>query len=249
MKNIELSKPLILFDIESTGLNVVLDRIIQIGAIKMFPEGNTEEKNILINPGMPIPPESTEIHSITDEMVKDKPRFSNVAKSMLGWFRGCDLGGHNICGFDIPILAEEFTRCGITFPDESINFIDTLKIERMVNSHKLEDCYFRYTMKRLGEDAHDALADSRASMEVFIEQTETHDLPSNMADLEAFSNDGKKRVDFAGKLELNDDGVICYAFGNSRGVPVVEDPGFGRWILSKDFPANTKKWVKTILSI
>ena len=242
-----MKRPIIFFDIESTGLNVVLDRIIQIGAIKMLPEGNTEEKNVLINPGMPIPKEAIEIHGITDEMVKDKPVFSNVAKSMLGWFRGCDLAGHNICNFDIPIIAEEFARCDITFPDESINFIDTLKIERMVNSHKLEDCYFRYTMKALGGDAHDALADSRASMEVFAEQTGTHDLPSNMADLEVFSNDGKKRVDFAGKLELNDEGVICYAFGKSKGIPVIKDLGFGRWMLGKDFPTNTKKWINGIL--
>ena len=189
-----MERPIIFFDTETTGLNVVSDRIVQIGAIKMLPEGNTEEKNVLINPGMPIPPESTEIHGITDEMVKNAATFDKVSRSMLEWFRGCDLAGHNICGFDIPIIAEEFSRCGITFPDESNSFIDTYKLEKIVNSQGLEACYKRYTGKELGEEAHDALADSRASMEVFLAQKEMHDLPDNAAELEVLANDGQKRI-------------------------------------------------------
>ena len=241
-----MSRPIIFFDLETTGLNIVKDRIVQIGAIKVCQDKADEVRNVLINPGMPIPPESTEIHGITDAMVADKPTFEKLAKAMLEWFRGCDLAGHNICGFDISVLSEEFARCGITFPDESVNFIDTLKIERMVNAHKLEHCYKRYTGKTL-TDAHDALADAAATKEVFFSQMKNHkDLPDEMKELELFCNDGKERVDFAGKLARNDDGDIVFTFGNSKGNLVKEDRGFGNWILGKDFPTNTKNWIRTL---
>ena len=239
-------KSLIWFDTETTGLNIVLDRIVQIGAVKVTPEGNEETKNVLINPDRPIPQEATDIHGITNEMVSDKPKFSYLANSMLEWFRGCDMGGHNVVNFDIPVLAEEFSRCNITFPDESVNFVDTLKIERVVNSHNLESCYERYTGFKL-TDAHDAIVDAQASKHVFYGQELQHGVPENRKELELFSNDGKERVDFAGKLIRNDEGVICFAFGNSKGVPVKEDIGFAKWILSKDFSTNTKNWIRTIL--
>ena len=241
-----MNKPLIFFDLETTGLNIVLDRIVQIGAVKVLPEGNEETKNVLINPERPIPKEATEIHGITDAMVKDKPTFDKIAKSMFNWFQGCDLGGHNCCSFDIPVLAEEFARCGINFPDESVNIADTLKIERIINAHNLGACYKRYTGVELA-DAHDALADTQATKQVFYGQQLEHGLPVDLKELELFCNDGKERVDFAGKLMRNDQGQICFAFGNSKGIPVKEDIGFAKWILSKDFSTNTKNWIRTIL--
>lgn len=246
MSNQLTEKSLIFFDLESTGLNIVLDRIVQIGAIKVFPDGTKEVKEILINPGMAIPRESVEIHGITDETVKDKPVFKQLAKAMHDWFKDCDLGGHNICGFDIPLLAEEFARCGITFPDDSVNFADTLKIERIVNAHNLEECYKRYTGDEMGDAAHDALADTKASLEVFYAQKEEHNLPDDLHELEVIANHDLERVDFAGKLKRNDKGQICYAFGNSNGNPVMEDQGFGNWILGKDFPTDTKNWIRRI---
>ena len=132
-----LPKSIVFFDLESTGVSITQDRIVQIGAIKVNPDGTEEIKNVLLNPTIPIPPGATEIHGISDADVQDKPLFRQVAKSFLGWLSGCDLAGYNSDNFDIPMLIEEFSRVGITFPEEGTNFIDVLKIERKVNSLSL----------------------------------------------------------------------------------------------------------------
>ena len=140
-----LTRPLVIFDLETTGLSINTDKIIQIGALKLNLDGTSEKKNILINPGIPIPSNATEIHGITNEMVAGSPTFSQISKSLKEFFKGCDIGGYNSDVFDIPLLIMEFHRCGIEFPDWILNFVDSLKIEKLINSHRLEHTYTRYT--------------------------------------------------------------------------------------------------------
>lgn len=243
-----MNRPIIFFDLETTGVNIVKDRIVQIGAVKVDVETGAEidRRNILINPGMPIPTSATEIHKITDDMVRGKPRFDALAKSMFAWFDGCDLGGHNICNFDVPMIAEEFARCDLKFPTGSTVLIDTLKLERLVNSHKLENCFTRHTGRVL-EGAHDAVADADASMKVFMSQWDMEGVPDELGQVEMFSNNGNRRIDLAGKLYENKDQVICFAFGKAKGTPVFEDRGYAEWMLKNDFPADTKDWIRELL--
>ncbi|MEZ4961938.1 MAG: 3'-5' exonuclease [Saprospiraceae bacterium] len=216
-----LTRPLIFFDLETTGTNTAQDRILQIGAIKMRPDGGREEKNVLINPGIPIPAAATAVHGISDEDVKDAPVFRQIAKSFAQWLSGCDLAGYNSDNFDVPILVEEFDRVGIEFPEEGTRFIDFLKIERNVNSHRLEETYKRYTGQPL-DGAHDALADVRATATVFQLQLERNpNLPTSIPDLEELCQGENGRVDFAGKL-YEKDGQVCWSFGKHKGELVSE---------------------------
>lgn len=153
-----IERPIVFFDLETTGTDIAKDRIVQIGAIKIAPNGDKEVKNVLVNPTIPIPEGASAVHGIYDKDVQDKPLFKQIAKSMLQWLQACDLAGYNSDNFDIPLLAEEFARVGIEFPEQDCVYIDIIKIERLINSHKLGETYQRYTGKEL-TDAHDALAD------------------------------------------------------------------------------------------
>ena len=246
MKKLNLTRPLVFFDLETTGTSVTKDKIVQIAAIKVHPDGTEEVKKTLVNPQMPIPKEATEVHGITDAMVKKAPTFLQISKSMLAWLVGCDLAGYNSDVFDIPLLSEEFNRVILKFPMENTVYVDMLKIERLVNSHKLEATYKRYTGKDL-EGAHDAEADTRATMDVLMHQITNFDLPLEVDKLQAYGLDGKERVDLAGKLCKNENGEICYNFGKSKGVPVKKDAGFGRWMLNSDFSTETKEMVRELI--
>jgi len=174
-----LSKPIVFFDLETTGVNTSHDKIVQIGAIKLNIDGTEEVKNVLINPTIPIPAGATAVHGISDEDVKDKPKFNQIAKSFAAWLRGCDLAGYNSDNFDIPMLIEEFSKAGVEFPEDGTSFVDVLKIERLVNSHTLGNTYKRYTGDEL-EGAHDALADVRATLTIFQKQLEVNsDFPED----------------------------------------------------------------------
>lgn len=242
-----MSKPIVFFDLESTGVSTTKDRIVQIGAIKLLPNGTEEVKNVLINPTIPIPHEATMVHGVSDEDVKDKPKFRQIAKSFAAWLSGCDLAGYNSDNFDIPMLIEEFDRAGIVFPEQNTNFIDVLKIERMVSSHKLGETYKRYTGEEL-EDAHDALADVRATLTIFQKQLEKHPtLPINAADIDALCQGENKRVDFAGKL-YEQDGLIYWRFGKHKGQLVSETTSYANWVLGSDFPSETKAQIRKVLA-
>ncbi len=240
------SRPIVFFDLETTGVNTTRDRIVQIGAIKLLADGTEEVKNVLINPTILIPEEATMVHGISNDDVKDQPKFSQIAKSFSTWLGGCDLAGYNSDNFDVPMLIEEFNRVGITFPGEGTSFIDVLKMERIVNSHTLENTYKRYAGEEL-KDAHDALADVRATLLIFQKQLENNaEIPKEAAEIDAFCQGDNKRVDFAGKL-YKKNGEIYWRFGKHKGKLVTETVDYAKWVLSSDFPSETKKQIELII--
>ena len=241
-----LPKPIVFFDLETTGISITQDRIVQIGAIKVNPDGTEEIKNVLINPTIPIPPGATEVHGISDADVQDKPLFRQIAKSFVAWLSGSDLAGYNSDNFDIPMLIEEFSRVGVDFPEEETKFIDVLKIERKVNSHKLGETYQRYTGEEL-EGAHNALIDIYATIKIFHQQLEQNDhLPSGAGDLEVFCQGEFKRVDFAGKLYEKEEKVY-WRFGKHKNQLVSETKSYCNWVLGSDFPTETKAQIRKVL--
>ena len=241
-------KPVVFFDLETTGVSITKDRIVQIGAIKVFPNGLQEEKNVVVNPTIPIPAGASAVHGITDDEVKDKPKFKQIAKSFSVWLSGCDLAGYNSDNFDIPLLIEEFNRVGIEFPEQDIHFIDVLKIERKVNGHTLGATYERYTGEKL-EGAHDALIDIYATIKIFHKQLELNPLlPSDPAEVEAYCQGDNKRVDFAGKL-YEKEGKVYWRFGKHKNKLVTQTKEYGKWVLGSDFPEETKKHLRRILGV
>lgn len=241
-------KPIIFFDLETTGISITQDRIVQIGAIKVMPDGTEEVKNVLINPTIPIPAAATAVHGISNEEVKDKPKFRQIAKSFAAWLQGSDLAGYNSDNFDVPMLIEEFNRVGITFPEQDTNFIDVLKIERKINGHSLGATYERYTGEEL-EGAHDALIDIYATIKIFNKQLELNPLlPSDAAEIESYcQGDGHKRVDFAGKL-YEKEGQVYWRFGKHKNKLVKETADYANWVLGGDFPSETKACIQRVLS-
>lgn len=247
----KLNKPLIIFDLETTGTDITIDRIVQIATMKLFPNGECEEKEYLINPGIPIPKEASEVHGITDEMVKDAPTFKQLANAMNDYFKGSDIGGYNSDNFDVPLLMQEFHRCEIEFPSWELNFVDMLKIERIVNSHKLSETYKRYTLQDL-DDAHDAMADVKGTKTVFdhqlelLKETEGFEEGVTIESIDKFCQGDNERFDYAGKAYIKD-GVVYWSFGKWKDHPVLDDRGYLNWVLSSNFPIETKKKLKELL--
>jgi len=251
-----IDKPLAMLDLETTGINIQQDRIVSIAVIKKLPDGSKETKSVLINPGIPIPPQASEVHGITDEMVQDKPMFKHIAKSLLDFLFGCDLGGYNSDHFDIPMLIQEFHRCGIQFPQWEMNQVDSLKIERILNSHKLEHTFQRWTGKPM-ENAHDALADITATDKVLDLQIERlakimaddpdwNEKEINPRNIDQYCQGDKKRFDVAGKT-YQSDGTVFWSFGKNMNQPVLEDRSYLNWVLNSDFPIETKEKLKTLI--
>lgn len=241
---LNLRNPLVFFDLETTGINIVTDRIVELSYVKVHPNGKEETRTYRINPGMPIPPEVTAIHGISDEDVKDCPVFKEIAKSLAAQIEGCDLAGYNSNRFDIPMLVEEFLRAGVDLNLRKRNFIDVQNIFHKMEQRTLVAAYKFYCNKTL-ENAHSAEADTLATYEVLKAQLDRYpDLQNDVAFLAKFSSYGT-HVDYAGRVVYNDDGVECINFGKYKGKPVVEvfesDPGYYGWILNGDFPLDTKK--------
>lgn len=243
----QFNKGAVFFDLETTGLDVSKDRIVQIAVVKINLAGEREEKKVMVNPTIPIPKEATAIHGITDEMVSDKPTFKQIAKSFYDYIADCHLFGYNIVGYDIPLLVEELIRAGVEYSFDNVNVVDVMTIYKKLHPRDLSSCYNYYTGKIL-EGSHDALNDTRATVDAFMGMLEQETQLNNL-DIDAmqeFSGVNKNRVDFAGKFVRNDAGVICFNFGKSKGVPVAKDLGFLDWILSKDFTQDTKNWALKI---
>lgn len=240
----KITKPIIFFDLETTGVDVSTARIVQIACIKIDLDGNKEEKCMLINPTVPIPKGASDVHGITDEMVKDAPHFSWVAKSLFDYFEGCDIGGYNSDNYDTPLLIEEFQRCNIEFPTWELNSVDVLKYERLLNPNNLGAVYKRYTGKEL-EGSHDALNDVRATFEVLLHQIKSNkEKTPQEIDLECQGD--KKRHDFSNKTYINKNGVVCWSFGKNIGKPVLEDMGYLEWVLNNNFPNELKTKLKNL---
>ena len=241
---LKLTKPLCFFDLETTGTDISKDRIIEIAIIKVNIDGSRESLEIRLNPGIPIPPESTLIHGITDEMVANEPIFKDKARNIYNFLKGCDLAGFNSDRFDIPLLVEELLRADLDFDFKNTKTIDVQNIFHKMESRTLSAALKFYCDKEL-TDAHTAIADANATLDVLLAQLDRYsELEPNVDFLNHFST-RKKTADFAGFLIYNKDDEICFGFGKHKGKKVneilKEEPGYFGWILNADFPRYTKK--------
>ncbi|HLV63349.1 3'-5' exonuclease [Galbibacter sp.] len=246
---LKLTRPICFFDLETTGIDVARDRIVEISILKVFPNGNKESRTWLVNPEMPIPPESSAIHGITDEKVKDEPTFKELSKAIYTMIKDSDLAGFNSDRFDIPVLAEEMLRSDIDFDMGSRVSVDVQTIFHKMEQRTLSAAYKFYCGKSL-EDAHSAEADTIATYEVLKSQLDRYQELEN--DIKFLANFTTRRVtaDFAGFISYDEDGVEVFSFGKHKGRKVEEvleqEPGYFGWILNADFPRYTKKVLTAI---
>jgi DNA polymerase III subunit epsilon len=246
---LKLKNPIIFFDLETTGINIAADRIVEISWLKISPSGEEKSQTQLVNPTIPIPPVVTEIHGISDDDVKDKPAFSEIARTLANEFEGCDLAGYNSNKFDIPLLAEEFLRADVDFDMRKRKFIDVQVIFHKMEQRTLSAAYKFYCQKEL-INAHSAEADTRATYEILKAQLDRYDeLQNDIDQLSTFSSQHKS-ADLAGRIIYNDKDIEVFNFGKYKGKSVEEvlnkDPGYFSWILNGDFPLYTKKVLTAI---
>lgn len=246
---LNLKNPLVFFDLETTGINIVSDRIVEIAILKVQVNGKEELRSYRINPEMPIPRQASEIHGIYDEDVKDAPTFKQIARDLAKFIEGCDLGGFNSNKFDIPLLAEEFIRVDVDFDMQKRRFVDVQTIFHKMEKRTLEAAYKFYCDKDL-KDAHSAEADTVATYEVLKAQLDRYpELENDVSFLAKFSSHNRT-VDFAGRIVYNDKDVEVFNFGKYKGVSVEEvlekDPGYYGWMMNGDFPLYTKKVLTNI---
>lgn len=268
--HLNLKKPLVFLDLETTGTNVASDRIVELALVKINPDGSmvsrpnksNGEGRFLVNPGVPIPNETSLVHGIYDEDVTDAPTFEAIAGKLFIFLQGCDLAGFNSNKFDLPLLAEEFLRAGIDFSLEDRNIIDVQVLFHLMEQRTLRAGYKFYLGKSL-DNAHEALADTMATYEIFVEQVKRYqgekvfDLRGN--ELATFDNDMEvlhkvsqrhRPADLMGRMVYNDDHEIVFNFGKYRGKSVKEvllnDSGYYGWMMQGDFPLYTKKVLKEI---
>jgi len=244
-----LNKPLAFFDLETTGLDVTNDRIIEIAILKMNPDGTQETFAKRVNPEMPISSESSEITGIKDADVKDCPTFSDLASEIATFIGDADLAGYNSNKFDIPVLAEEFLRAESDFNMSSRRFVDVQNIFHKMEQRTLAAAYQFYCNQNL-ENAHSALADIEATKDVFLAQLERYDtLQKDVDFLADFTRTGNNEIlDFAGRIARNEHGEVIYNFGKHKGKTVAQvnsdEPGYYGWLLNANFPLYTKKVLK-----
>jgi len=241
---LSLTKPICFFDLETTGTNVVKDRIVEIAILKIFPNGTKQSRTWLVNPEMTIPEEVVAVHGISNEKVANEPTFREVSKEIYSLIKDSDLGGFNSDRFDIPLLAEEMLRAEVDFDMKNMVSVDVQTIFHKMEKRTLGAAYKFYCGKEL-VDAHSAAADTTATYEVLLSQLERYpELENNIKKLSEFSK-RKQSVDFAGFIIWDDDGEEAFSFGKHKGKKVHEvldnEPGYFGWILNADFPLYTKK--------
>ena len=249
---LSLNKPIVFFDLETTGVNIVNDRIVEISLLKIHPNGNKESKTWLVNPTVKIPQETIDIHGITNEKVINEPSFADLHKEILNIIENCDLAGYNSNKFDIPLLAEEFIRCGIDFSLKNIKTIDIQNIFHKLEKRTLSAAYKFYCQKDL-ENAHSAQADTEATYEILLAQINKYDELENDVDfLAEFSRRGNNNVDIAGFIRLNKNNEPVISFGKYRDKTISEiydtNPGYFSWINNAEFPRYTKKVLKELVN-
>ncbi|MGE4587632.1 MAG: exonuclease domain-containing protein [Mangrovibacterium sp.] len=254
---LNLKNPLVFLDLETTGINIVTDRIVEIALLKIHLDGSEENRELRVNPEMPIPEQASKIHGIYDEDVKDKPTFREVARSLVRFIEGCDLAGFNSNRFDIPLLAEEFLRVGVDIDLKRKKFIDVQAIFHKMEKRTLSAAFKFYCQQEL-EGAHGAMADTRATYDVLkaqldiyedaeYEETNGRKTKPVQNDVEALSRFSAydRNVDFVGRIVYDENGVEVFNFGKNKGVPVEkvlrEQPGYFGWIMNGEFPLYTKK--------
>jgi DNA polymerase-3 subunit epsilon len=247
---LNLKNPIVFFDLETTGVNINTDRIVEICYLKVYPNGNEESKTMRINPEMHIPEQSSAVHGIYDEDVADCPTFKEVAKNIARDMEGCDIAGFNSNRFDVPLLAEEFLRAGVDIDMSRRKFIDVQVIYHKLEQRTLSAAYKFYCNKNL-EDAHTAEADTRATYEVLKAQLDRYpdELQNDMVFLSEYSS-FTRNVDFAGRMVYNEQNIPIFNFGKYKGQSVAEvlrkDPGYYSWMLQGDFTLNTKQMLTRI---
>jgi len=241
---LNLRRPIAFIDLETTGINISADRIVEISVLKINPNGSEEWMISRINPEMPIPPKSTAIHGITDADVTDAPKFREIAKNLAAFLEGTDLAGFNAIKFDIPVLAEEFLRVNIDFNFLKRKYVDVQVIFHRKEQRTLTAAYKFYCDREL-ENAHSSRADTQATYEVLKAQLDRYnDLENDVDQLADFSS-YNSLVDFAGRIIYNEKGVEVFNFGKHKGKPVEEvfreEPSYYSWMMNGDIPLYTKK--------
>tara|TARA_B110000046_G_scaffold40521_1_gene44880 strand:- start:27188 stop:27958 length:771 start_codon:yes stop_codon:yes gene_type:complete len=244
-----LKKPIVFFDLETTGVDVAKDRIVEISILKLQPDGKKEVKTRRVNPEMLIPKGSSEIHGIYDEDVKDEPTFKSMAKSLAVFIGNSDLAGFNSNKFDVPLLAEEFLRVGVDFEIDNRNLVDVQNIFHKLEQRTLVAAYKFYCGKDL-TNAHSAEADNIATYEVLEAQIERYDeLENNVNFLSDFSK-RTNNADLMGRIVFNEENIEVFNFGKHKGTPVSQvlekDPSYYKWMMNGDFPLYTKKVLTAI---
>ena len=240
-----LKRPIVFFDLETTGLDVSTARVVEIACIKVDVDGTQTEKHSIINPTIPIPKEASDVHGITDDKVQGKPKFIELSKALYSFFKDCDIAGFNSDNYDIPILVEEFSRCGIVFGDWEMNTVDVLSVERLLRPSKLSDVYKRYTGNEL-EDAHSALADVKATLEILLHQYKDKE-EITPEEIENFYR-LKKRYDLSNKMFISDNGDVCWTFGKNKNQPIQNDMGYVDWVMKQNsFSVETKRMINEYL--
>lgn len=247
---LNLTKPIIFFDLETTGLDFQKDRIVEISYVKVFPNGTEESRTIRVNPERPIPAEATAVHHITDADVAGERPFRDIARDLARTFTGCDIAGYNSNKFDLPMLVEEFLRAGVDdFDPSRCRQIDVQTIFHKMEQRTLVAAYKFYCGKDLTE-AHSANADTRATYEVLKAQLDRYPSLENDMDFLAKFSMQKKNVDVAGRIVLDDQGREVFNFGKHRGVPVEEvfakEPSYCDWMQRGDFSEDTKRVVRRL---
>ncbi len=253
---LNLKIPVCFFDLETTGINIAHDRILEIAVIKMMPNGEELRKRHIINPTINIPAESTAIHGISNEDVKDKPTFKEVAREYAKFFEGADLAGFNVLKFDVPMLVEEFLRADVEFDYSRKKIIDAQKIFHFMEKRTLSAAYQFYCQKDL-INSHSAEADTQATMEVLLAQVaryENQDVTDGLGkkigviqnDVDTLSKlTSSDLVDLAGRMVRNQKGEATFNFGKHKGKPVLtvfkEEPAYYDWMMNGDFPLDTKR--------
>ncbi|SKB36915.1 3'-5' exonuclease [Daejeonella lutea] len=259
---LNLKRPLAFFDLETTGVNVASDRIVEISILKAMPDGTEQIKTMRINPGIPIPLESSLIHGIYDEDVSREPTFKQAGEELARFLDDCDLAGYNSNKFDIPVLMEEFLRAGIDFDIDNRHFVDVQNIFHQMEQRTLRAAYQFYCGKVI-ENAHSAEADIKATYEVLLAQIGRYEnqewedkkgivskpVQNNIEALHKFTNLNKP-VDFAARMIYNDDGVELINFGKHKGRSVEDvfqaEPSYYNWMQNGDFPLYTKRCLEQI---
>lgn len=240
--NLHLTKPLVIFDLETTGVQVATDRIVEIYCIKILPNGEEQHLHQILNPTIPIPEGASLVHGIWDKDVKDKPTFNEFGATLLQFLGNCDFGGFNSNQFDFPLLAEEFARVNIPF-DTNRRFVDAQRIYHKMEPRNLAAAYYRYCGKTL-ENAHSAKADTQATWEIIKSQvSEYAELGKDMDSLNDFCNDSDF-FDYARRIKKGEDGEAYFNFGKHKGERVIDvfskNMGYYDWMMKGDFSQNTK---------
>jgi DNA polymerase-3 subunit epsilon len=249
LMELKLTRPICFFDLETTGVDVVRDRIVEISIFKVFPNGNKESKTWLVNPTVPIPPQTTLVHGITNEKVANEPTFKELASQIHNMIKDSDLSGFNSDRFDIPLLVEELLRAGVDFDLGNRVTVDVQTIFHKKEERTLSAAYKFYCNKNL-ENAHSAEADTMATYEILKAQLDHYDdLENDMKSLAVFTT-RRKSADFAGFIAFDEKGQEVFNFGKHKGVlveKVLEDePGYFGWLQNADFPLYTKKVLTSI---